>query len=355
MLQHPEKYLYIPYGRGGGLDSNLWDLEIIINAALSMRRVPIIKEMATSKNHRLDNIEKDAVINWDKYIDLSATKILRAKPNGAVKRIPGTLQYVYERDFDFSLYSKRQVRFISSEQVHDKENDQYPIICLLKDEDLSSLKKRDPPISSINKLKFNSRGNFHHDSSLFTIFPPSKEVNGLTEIVLGYFGTTLVGMNTLSNMLHNFLPRYRRERKQFFKNSGCYACVHVRYVRNTQHASGLLQQQSQALKKSLSRTIAMAYKNSIGDLPLYIMSNIAEPDYFNFLKSKYDVYRYTDFKELREQFVEQEVIDNDLLYSVEKNIMRHALVKIFPKRRNNMFIFKGEWGIRKALLKKKQE
>ena len=148
MLQHPEKYLYIPYVRGGGLDSSLWDLEIMINAALSMRRVPIIKEMATSKNHRLDNMRKNTVINWDKYIDLSATKILKAEPNEVVKEILGTLQYVYERDFDFSLYSKRQVRFISSGQVHDKENDQYPIICLLKDEDLSSLKK---PIGSINK------------------------------------------------------------------------------------------------------------------------------------------------------------------------------------------------------------
>ena len=61
MLQHPEKYLYIPYVRGGGLDSHLWNLEKIFNAALSMNRIPIIKEMATVKGHRLDNMKKDAV------------------------------------------------------------------------------------------------------------------------------------------------------------------------------------------------------------------------------------------------------------------------------------------------------
>ena len=249
MLQHPEKYLYIPYVRGGGLDSSLWDLEIMINAALSMRRVPIIKEMATSKNHRLDNMRKNTVINWDKYIDLSATKILKAEPNGVVKEIPGTLQYVYERDFDFSLYSKRQVRFISRKQVHDKENDQYPIICLLKDKGLSSLKKRKEPIRSINKLKFKSRGNFYYDPSFFIVFPPSKEVDNLTEIVLGYFGATLAEMNTLCNMLHNFLPRYWRQKDKFLRNSGSYACIHVRYVGNARAASRHLEQHPEALKK----------------------------------------------------------------------------------------------------------
>ena len=350
MLQHPEKYLYIPYVRGGGLDSHLWNLEKIFNAALSMNRIPIIKEMATVKGHRLDNMKKDASINWDKYIDLSKAKILKAEPNKVVKEISDTLQYVYEKDFDFNLYSKNQIRFINSEQVHDKENDRYPIICLLKDEDLSSLKE---PIDSLNKLKFDDRGMMHYDPSFFIIFPPSKEVNDLTEIVLGYFGTTLVGMNILSSMLYNFLPRYRLERKKFFKNSGSYACVHVRYGGNPLSASRLLKKQSSALKKSLSKTIKIAYKQSVQGLPLYIMSNIAEPDYFNFLKSKYDIYRYTDFKELRERFVEQEIIDHDLLYSVEKNIMRHALVKIFPQRKNNMFTFKGEWSLT-GLVEQKQ-
>ncbi|MCY4260018.1 MAG: hypothetical protein OXC91_07115 [Rhodobacteraceae bacterium] len=343
MLQHPEKYLYLPYVRGGGLDSKLWDLEIIINAALSMNRIPIIKEMQIYRFNRSDNMEQDTSINWDKYIDLSKAKILKTEPSGASKEIPHTLQYVYERDFNFNLYSKNQIRFINSEQVHDKENDRYPIICLLKDKDLSSLKK---PIGSLNKLKFGRRVDSHYDPSFFIIFPPSKEVNDLTEIVLGHFGTTLAGMNTLCHMLNHFLPRYREQKDKFLRNSGSYACVHVRYGINAEHASVLLKQQSSALKKSLKKTIKIAYKQSVQGLPLYIMSNIAEPDYFNFLKRKYDVYRYTDFKELRERFVEQEVIDHDLLYSVENNIMRHALVKIFPVRKNNMFVFKGKWNLK---------
>ena len=95
----------------------------------------------------------------------------------------------------------------------------------------------------------------------------------------------------------------------------------------------------------------MAYKKSIRGLPLYIMSNIMEPNYFNFLKRKYDAYRYTDFEVLRERFVERKVIDHNLLYSVEKNIMQHALVKIFPKNKIICFISEGEWG-RSGLYKK---
>ncbi len=346
MLQHTEKYLYIPYSKGGGLDSKLWDLEIIVNVSLSMKRIPIINEEVTSDRHRLDKEKNIHSINWDKYIDLSETKILNTGPNGLLREIPDTLQYVYERDFDFNLYSKNQIRFINSEQVHDKENDQYPIICLLKNEDLLSIKE---PIDFLNKLKllkFSNRGIIHYDSSFFIIFPPSKEVNDLTEIVLGHFGTTLAQTNTLSNMLYEFLllSRCRSERNGFFKNSGNYACVHVRFGDNAQQASSLLKQNSRQLKKSLSKTIKMTYKKSIRGLPIYIMSNIMELDYFNFLKRKYDVYRYDDFEGLKERFVEKRVIDHNLLYSVEKNIMRHALVKIFSRRKSNMFIFKGEWG-----------
>ena len=279
-------------------------------------------------------------INWDKYIDLSKAKILKAESGRAFKEIPDTLQYIHEKDFDFNLYSKSQVRFINSEQVHDKENNRYPIICLLRDEDLSSLKV---PIGSLNKLKFNSSVGCHYDPSFLIIFPPSKEVNDLTEIVLGHFGTTLAKINTLSSMLYNFSPRYQRERNKFLENAGSYACVHVRYGVGAKQASRLLQQQPGKLKKSLSKTIKMAYKQSVKGLPLYIMSNIAEPDYFNFLKHEYDIYRYTDFRELRERFVGQEVIDHDLLYSVEKNIMTHALVKIFSKRKDYVFAFRGEW------------
>ena len=83
-------------------------------------------------------------------------------------------------------------------------------------------------------------------------------------------------------------------------------------------------------KKSFEEYIKSKYKKrNIADfiysrihnqsLPLYIMSNIMDPNYFDFLKSKYDIYRYTDFKELREKSY-RPAADSNLLYSVEKTL-----------------------------------
>ncbi|MXX98396.1 MAG: hypothetical protein F4Y58_00600, partial [Gammaproteobacteria bacterium] len=96
MLQHDEMYFYAPYSRGGGLDSKIFDLETVVNAALSTGRIPIINTVVSSQKHRLDNVEEKAPIHWDSYIDLSATKVLKVESDGIIKEIPDTLRYVYE-------------------------------------------------------------------------------------------------------------------------------------------------------------------------------------------------------------------------------------------------------------------
>ena len=186
MLQHPGKYLYIPYVKGGGIDSKILDLELTINAALSMKRIPIIREVSSTMAHRLDKVEEEYSINWDRYIDLPKTIILKVDSDGAIKEIPDTLQYVYEKDFDFNLYSKKQIRFIDGIQANDKENDQYPVICLLKKEDLVAKQSVNYP----QELEFEGRITICHNPSFFIAFPPSEEVNILTDIVLNAFGTT---------------------------------------------------------------------------------------------------------------------------------------------------------------------
>ena len=55
------------------------------------------------------------------------------------------------------------------------------------------------------------------------------------------------------------------------------------------------------------------------------------------------IYTYTDFEKLREQFIGREKIDHNLLYSVEKNIMKHAIIKIFPHKRNKLIFELPPW------------
>jgi len=71
---------------------------------------------------------------------------------------------------------------------------------------------------------------------------------------------------------------------------------------------------------------------------LYIMSDIHQAAFFDFLKADYQIYRYHDFPVLK-QLVSGEdgnEIDNVMLYMVEKNIMRYATVKILPPHKNPM-------------------
>ena len=349
MLQHKEKYLFIPYVKGGGLDSKTYDLELILYTALSMGRIPIINEMVSSPRHRLDNKEEKAPIYWDKYINLSATKILKVEPHGAIKEFPDTLQYIYERDFDFSVYSEDQIRYIDKTKLHDKENEQYPIIFLLKTKDILKLKELPFCERSGRIANLKGRMNVQLDPSFLIVMPPSEAVNNLTDIVLKHFGTTREDMRTLLNILYD-LPRYKAaHEKHLFDNSenrytanlGCYACMHVRYGYNTSRALKMIRE-SDDLMRHINNVVKQVYRRHPKKLPLYIMSNIMKADYFNFLKPRYDIYRYTDFKELKERFTAQEHIDHYLLYSVEKNIMRYALVKIFPRKRN-LFIFEGAW------------
>ena len=338
MLQSPDKYLYIPYSKYGGLDSASYDLELTINAALSMKRIPIIQKFTAVKKHRLDNLKKNSVINWDKYFNLSETKILAVSPDGTIKEISDALQYVHERDFNFNLYSKNQIRFIDKTQVSDKENDQYPIICLLPAKDFS---KQAKSLIFSKRLSSNCRVDIYPNPSFFIDFQASQEVNNLTDMVLSHFGTDLDSMNTLSKVLYE-IPEVRyTDRKFHYKDLNCYACMHVRYGGGSEQASAMLKSSS-ALTREIKKVLRVVYARNHKSLPLYIMSNIIDIDYFNFLKPIYNIYRYTDFKGLQERLSENQEIDHNLLFMVEKNIMKHAMVKILSWNRNRFF-FECPW------------
>ena len=72
------------------------------------------------------------------------------------------------------------------------------------------------------------------------------------------------------------------------------------------------------------------------NIPIYIMSDMPS-SYFDFLKPQYKIYTYRDFPTLKDLFsASSKAIDHNLLYAVEKNIMKYALVKIFPPGRNKL-------------------
>ena len=336
MIQESGKYFYTPHTIGGGFDAQIQHLVTFISVALTMKRIPIITKAFSSRRHRLDGLNKNVLIDWGRYIDLSKTEIFKVGTEGIIERLPGTLQYIYEQDFDFSLYSKEHVRYIDYTQAYDKENEKYPIVRMLSPEYISGQKK----LPKFGERLYSRLWPIPFQNS-FIVFSPSELVNNLTDVVLNYFGTTRKDMKLLSDILYE-LPRIRYADTEFcYEGLNYYACMHVRYGANPKAAQKMISQ-SAKLSKYVEKVVKIIYERNDKDMPLYIMSNIMDANYFGFLKPKYNIYRYTDFKELRERFSCKEVIDNNLLYAVESNIMRHAVVKVFPLYRNK-FVFEYPW------------
>ena len=335
MLQRSEKYFYAPYRQGkGGIDSKICDLELIISTALSMKRIPIIKEGLFPVMH--DGRITDIPINWERYIDLLRTRILKAE-SGRIKELPDTLRYIYERDFGFNSYPKDRIRYINSYQLYDEENEQYPMVCLSESEDMEKLRGiRSKPCRDLHCM---DKIRVDNSSSFLVIFSFSQEVNDLTDVVLKYFGTKREGMKLLSGIL---LPSFRVRNMGSRNLEGIlnyYACMSVRYKGDIGVAPRPINKYTTRLKV---KEVVKKVRSVIGNKPLYIMSNTMRADCFNFLKPEHNVYKYTDFRELKERFTQGKVPNYNLLYLVENNIMRYALVKILPSEMNS-FIFEGPW------------
>ena len=333
MIQKAEKYFYTPHRIGGGFDAQILHLTKFLQVALAMKRIPIITNEFSSPRHRLDKSNEKVLIDMRRYIDFSKTEIFELKSSGEIARAD-TFQYIHEHDFD--LYSKDQIRYIDNTQIFDYENENYPLVCMLNPEYISGQKK-------IPEFGVRLHSGLNIDSALnyLLVFTPSKLVNNLTDVVLNCFGTTRKDMRLLSRILYEF-PNLRCEDTGFYyEGLNYYACMHVRYMGNAEEAQMGIRKSSE-LSKYVQRVVKTVYARNHKSMPLYIMSNIMDDNYFNFLKPKYDIYRYTDFEELREQFSVKEEIDHNLLYAVECNIMRHAAVRVFPTYRNS-FIFEYPW------------
>jgi len=87
----------------------------------------------------------------------------------------------------------------------------------------------------------------------------------------------------------------------------------------------------QQIRSVLANTLGKGAK-------IYIMSDIHRAAFFDFLKADYQIYRYHDFPALKRLVSGEDGNENDnvMLYMVEKNIMRHATVKILPPHKGPM-------------------
>ena len=314
MLQQEGKYLYFAADITGGQDDQINTLELMITIALSLQRILIIKETESAVHHRTSI--RYIPFHWSSYIDLARTKIAEIIPDGTIKEVQSSLRWVHKKDFNFKAYSGEQIRTINISQLYNPEYTLTPVLCVTgtKNPDYRNI------VVDASNMRIHCKA-LHH----ITLSPSSK-VEDLTDIVLARFGTDRKSSLYAQASL-NFKVRVRKHDFRF----NYYMCMHIRGGDILQYDKSYY---FSAQKEQINHIVEAVYARHSSKIPIYIMSNM-DLSYFDFLKPKYEIYTYKDFPKLKKLFVSKYAsVDHNLLYAVEKNIMRYALVKIMPPNRN---------------------
>ncbi len=284
-----------------GLDGQIRDLSSLWGKALTLKRIPVItNQPANTKKHNFGKPSNN--FTWSKYLDLDKTEVYKLSKDRTIKKETLPLHYVLDSDFNIKSYSQNQIHTVDLEKLYDRDNEKYKVLLL------SSPGFPKPPY--------------------YIRFIASQTVNDLTDSVLARFGTSRSNMRNAQELLYNrcstenLFEKIKHEK--FF-----YSCLHIR-------ANDMLFHDYRFFHAALPSNIKkLVYRACPRSTKLYIMSDIHNTKYFDFLRHRYDVYTYHDFPELK-CLVDNEsrTADNHLLFMVEKNIMEHALVKLVAHRRS---------------------
>ncbi len=310
-------FLFSMTERKTGVDNVFRMLNLIFKEARHLNRIPVIGKFGMSQRHNLGN--RRANFCFEDYLDLS-NGITVERKQGCHRPTASRLDWIREEELDLAGYSSGKVYNLADDEIVGEEmNQRYDVLI-----------RRDPTFKYVDTCKEYRYGNYLID------FPCSEKVNKLSDEVLGALG---ISRRDAMAAQHYFLNKvnsseWNVQHDCIPLNKVYYACMHVRAsTQDRDHAQPIFP--STATKGQIESVLKYAVKKRA---QLYIMSDIHRPDFFDFLKSDYRVYRYYDFPDLR-KLVSGEggrKIDNVMLYLVEKNIMKHATVKILPPHKGPM-------------------
>ena len=298
-----------------GVDNAFSMLNRVLLEAQHLNRITAIGKFAMSPTHNLG----DNRFNWcfADYLDLSNGVPHRLGKEGH-SPIAFSVDWIKEQELDLANYAFDQVYNLADDEVVNEEmNQRYDVLI-----------RRDPTLRYASACK-----EYKYDDC-FIDFPYSEKINRLVDQTLDSLG---ISREAAIAAQHYFLNKVNSSRWDvrhdcIALNQVYYACMHVRMSdRESQWPVFGFSSSKKSIKSVLEHSIAKGSR-------LYIMSDIHQPDFFDFLKSDYQVYRYHDFPKLRQLVSGEngEKVDNVMLYLVEKNIMKHAMVKILPPHKGPM-------------------
>ena len=319
-----KKYLLFSMARRNtGMDNVFAMLARIFKEARYLGRIPAIGKFTIGPLHNLGKVKSDFC--FEDYLDLSNGIVYRFE-RGFHRIAASRLEWIKEEDLDLRSYFFDKVYFISDEEIVTEEmNNRYDIIV-----------RRDPAFKYVQTHKR------YKNSGVLIDFPYSETVNRLTDEILGIFGTSRAHAIAAQHYFLNWFNRvgfsYGGTPENILASdisleANYYACMHVRASINDRDYEQPIFTFG-ALKKQIEMVLSEAIAKGS---QLYIMSDIHQPDFFDFLKSDYKIYRYHDFPQLKQLVSGKgKRVDNVMLYLVEKNIMKHATVKILPPHKGPM-------------------
>ena len=302
-----DKYLILHMPRcDAGLDHILAVVKGAIKEAIHLKRVLVMDTCAMSGNHNLGHELRN--LDIERYINLDKTQIYKIENNGSIEQIHNFLRYMRIEDFAHDKYPEESVLQLSdTTPVSEAQNNQYEVI-VRATIDYAYYKK------------------FYSDI-LTVAFHPSDKVMHLTDTILKSMGTSLADAQKRSAVYRDIDFSANRDTWQetILDNPLYYICLHVRGNDAHTHIGFIQAASTPNIKAVVKRNIPKGMR-------IYLMTDITKPGYFSFLEKDYIVYRYYDFPDLKDLVSGgNNRVDNFMLYSVEKNILQYAYIKLVRK------------------------
>ena len=324
MKTDQDKYLILRMPqRTAGLDHILAVVKGAIKEAMHLKRVLVIDKYTMLARHNLGHELKD--LDIERYINLIKTQVYKIKNNGSIEKINDTLHYVRAENFDHDKYPEESVLELSDvTPISEAQNNKYKVI-----------------VRTTVDFSYNSQ--VYSDVLIAALYPSDKVVH-LTDIVLQAMGTSLSDTEKLSAVYRGIEYASNKEMEQdaILDNPLHYACLHIRGNDFAKYASYKQTMSNAHIRDVMKQRIPKGMR-------VYLMTDITKPGYLSFLEKDYTVYRYSDFPELKSLISgNKSSVDNAMLYSVEKNIMQHAHIKLTDADKvfriiNTSCIYKIRW------------
>ena len=298
-----DKYLILRMPeKSAGLDHVLALVKGAVTEAIHLKRILVIDKCTMDERH---NLGHRLILDIERYINLDKTRIYKTDKNGSIKEINNPLRLVCAKDFDDTKYPEELVLRLSSiTPVSKAQNNKYKVI--------------------VRTTRDRFYGGQVYSDMLTVAFYPSDKVEHLTDMVLRAMGTSLLDAKKRSAVHRGIDYTSNRDTWQntILDSPLYYACLHARGNDTYIYAYYKQASSSSRIRNIIKQKIPKGMR-------IYIMTDITKPRYLSFLEKDYTIYRYYDFPELKKLVLGgKSPVDNAMLYSVEKNIMQHAYVKI---------------------------